>query len=137
MVQKTGKLVIVLDSNEYIRFFNEQNPLLGKIFLEKEISVFITDLIVSETLRNLEIVKGKEFYTLLEKNKIIFCPSSSYYNLFNKYKEFGFKKGDIIIASFCEGVGAKYLVTENRHFLKTKTKKFKILSLEDFLKLLD
>jgi|SRR3989344_6904871 len=134
MVQEIGKLRIVLDSNEYIRFLNEQNPLLNKIFSKKDISIYITDIIVSEVLRNLETYLGKNFYGIIEKNKILFYPSSSYYHLFKKYKNQGFKKGDIIIASFCNGTGAKYLITENRHFLKSKTQDFQILNLEEFLK---
>ncbi|MBI2508137.1 hypothetical protein HYV89_04245 [Candidatus Woesearchaeota archaeon] len=134
MVQEVGKLIIVLDSNEYIRFLNEQNPLLGKIFSKKEISVYTTDLIVREVLRNLKTDIGKEFYKVIEENKILFYPSSLYYSLFKKYKDQGFKKGDIIIASFCEGIMAKYLITENRHFLKSKAQNFQILSLKEFLK---
>jgi len=134
MVQEISKLRIVLDSNEYIMFLNEQNPFLNKVFSKKEISIYITDMIVSEVLRNVKTHMGKEFYRVIEKNKILFYPGSSYYHLFKKYKDKGFKKGDIIIASFCEGVNAKYLITENRHFLKSKIQDFQILSLEEFLK---
>ena len=54
--------------------------------------------------------------------------------LFKKYKALGLKKGDIIIAAFCEHINAAYLITENRHFLKQmKFDKFKVLSLKDFV----
>lgn len=54
--------------------------------------------------------------------------------LFQKYKNLGFKKGDIAIAAFAEKENADFLISENRHFLKElKTRKFKILNAEQFL----
>ena len=67
MVQEISKLRIVLDSNEYIRLLNEQNPLLSKVFSKKEISVYITDIIISEVLRNVKTHIGKGFYRVIEK----------------------------------------------------------------------
>jgi len=136
MVSEASELIIVLDSNEYITFLNENNLFLSKIFSNKKISIYTTDLIISEVLRNVEINSGKEFFKLIKENKIVFYPSSTYYPLFKKYKNLGFKRGDVIMASFCEGIKAKYLITENRHFLKSgKLNEFQVLSLQEFLKL--
>ena len=56
-------------------------------------------------------------------------------HLLVKYKKLGLKKGDIAIAAFCENVKADYLITENRHFVKSKKfDKFKVLSFKDFIR---
>jgi len=39
-----------------------------------------------------------------------------------------------VIGAFTEWVGAKYLISENRHFLKLNVKDFEVLSAKQFLR---
>jgi len=55
-------------------------------------------------------------------------------SLLEKYQSRGLKQADSSIAAFVEWVGAKYLISENRHFLKgLNVEEFKILSAKEFL----
>ena len=131
MVFGVGRLIIVLDSNEYIIFLNKKTH-LDKILANNKI--YINELIVKEVLRNIgESLKG-QFYQFLFKSNIILHNEELPINLFEKYKDLGLKKGDIEIAAFCENINTDYLITENRHFLKSKKfEKIKVLNLKEFL----
>lgn len=125
-------MIIVLDSNEYINFLNKKQAQLGKI-LERN-TVHANELIVKEVLRNVAEELKKEFYALLMKDSIALHGENPPARLLLKYKKQGLKKGDIMIAAFCESIGADYLVSENRHFLKErKFAEFRAASLKDFL----
>jgi len=124
-------LKIVLDSNEYIIFLNQKTQLLDEIFQNNRI--YVNEMIVKEVLRNIKESFKSQFYKLLFKDNIILHNEKLPISLFEKYKNLGLKKGDIEIAAFCENMEVDYLITENRHFLKSKKfEKFKILSLKEF-----
>ncbi len=126
-------MIIVLDSNEYINFLNRKQTQLGKI-LESN-TVRANELIVKEVLRNVSEELKKEFYALLMKDSIALHSEDPPAALLLKYKKQRLKKGDVVIAAFCEGIGADYLVSENRHFLKErKFAEFRVASIKDFLK---
>ncbi len=128
-------MIIVPDSNEYIYYINKENLLPEKLFLDKNLSVFINDHIIREVLRNIEELQKKELYNVLFKYDIDFYGLKIPIHLLDKYKNFGLKKGDIAIAAFCEAIDAQYLISENRHFLKgIRNTKFKIVSIAQFLK---
>ena len=56
-------------------------------------------------------------------------------NLLAKYIELGLReKADALIGAFAEWVGAKYLVSDNRHFLQElRTDAFEVVSPAEFL----
>ena len=127
-------MILVLDSNEYINYLEKKSKILNEIFTNEEITICINEVIVKETLRNIDERKSKEFYSLLSRHKIVAYNKKLSLDLLQKYKNLGLKKGDIAIASFCEVIKADYLITENRHFLKSrKFDMFKVLSLRAFL----
>lgn len=127
-------MIIVLDSNEYIQYFERSLEILDEILTNEEISIYINEIIVKETLRNIDEHKKKEFYSLISRHPFTAYNEKLPLVLLEKFKKLGLKKGDIAIAAFCEHLGADFLVTENRHFLKLrKFDKFKVLSLKEFL----
>ena len=128
-------MIIVLDSNEYIHYINKKNLLPQKLFLDKNLAIFINDHIIREVLRNIEELQKKEFYNIIFKYNIEFYGLKLPVHLLDKYKNLGLKKGDVAVAAFCEAIDAEYLISENRHFLKgIKNTKFKIVNAEQFLK---
>jgi hypothetical protein len=58
---------------------------------------------------------------------------SNEFLLLEKYIKKGLKKEDAVIGAFTEWVGAKYLISENRHFLQLNAKDFEVLSAKQFL----
>ena len=126
-------MIIILDSNEYINYFNKKD-LLDKVFSNQDILIYINDIIIREVIRNLKELQIKEFYNLIFNKNINFYGHKMPLQLLAKYKKLGLKKGEIAIAAFCESISADYLVTENRHFLKSKKfDRFEVLSLRKFL----
>ena len=128
-------MIIVLDSNEYIQYFERSLEILDEILTNEEISIYINEIIVKETLRNIDEHKKKDFYSLVSRRPFTAYNEKLPLVLLEKFKKLGLKKGDIAIAAFCEHLSADFLVTENRHFLKSrKFEKFEVLSLKGFLK---
>lgn len=96
--------------------------------------IYINEIITKEVLNNINESLKKKFFDFLFANNIIAYNQKLPDSLLTKYKQLGLKKGDITIAAFCENINADYLITENRHFLKSKKfDKFKVLSLKGFL----
>ena len=130
-------MIVVLDSNEYIIFLRENSGFLNKIIEIDIITIHINELILKEVLRNIDENAKKSFYTSLLQNNITLHNDKLPYYLFEKYKQLNLKKGDIAIAAFCESIGAAYLISENRHFLReVKFDKFKVLTMKDFMGML-
>jgi hypothetical protein len=127
-------LIIILDSNEYINYLNKETLLLQKVFLDKNLSIWINDHIIREVLRNIKELQKKEFYNIIFKYNINFYGLKLPIHLLDKYKNLGFKKGDIVVAAFCKSVPAEYLISENRHFLRNvKIYAFKVVTLKEFV----
>ena len=127
-------MIIVLDSNEYLTFFNEKSLLLRGILENEKITICTNELIIKEVLRNLDESIKKNFYKLLFNDNIKVHKEKLPAYLFKKYKSIGLKKGDIEIAAFCEFADAQYLIAENRHFLKNmKFDKFEVFGVKNFL----
>ena len=128
-------MIVILDANEYINYISNKILLLDRILSDDKILIYINETITKEVTNNLSKTLVKDFYNFLLRNNI-----SVYYEkmpsyLLQKYKQLGLKKGDIAIASFCEVIKADYLITENRHFLKSRRfEKFEVMSLKGFLK---
>ena len=125
-------MIIVLDSNEYINHINKRN-LLDKLFSDENISICINDHITREVVRNLNEHQRKEFYNIILGKNIEFYSQKLPLSSLDRFKKIGLKKGDIAIAAFCDYIGADYLISENRHFLKSrKFDKFRVVSLREF-----
>ena len=126
-------MIIVLDSNEYINFLNKKTR-LEEVFQIEDVSIRVNELIIKEVLRNVSEQLKKEFYALLLRSNVVLRREKLPVTLFDKYGQKGLKKGDIVIASFCESEKVDYLVSENRHFLEEiKFDKFRVVKLGDFL----
>jgi len=137
------KLLLVLDSNEYIFALSSiRKPvcekLLERIFKYPDrISLRITRLIVEEVRANLTPEAFKEFInainTFTSIDEDIFVP----FELGSKYEAKALKPADAFIAAYTEWVGADALVTENRHFLNHHSDlPFKVLTAEECLKII-
>ena len=128
-------MIIVLDSNEYLYFLNKETVLLEKLFRRIGFFVHIHRFIISEVIQNIKETQEKEFYYLLRNRDIIINEEELPFELLSKYENLGLRKGDTIIALFCEKIKVDYLITENRDFLKSKKFNFQILSLQKFLEM--
>lgn len=129
-----SEIKLVLDSNEYVFYFDGKSNLLPKLMEFRNIKLFISNLIFREVIRNLREDTIKKFIVLLKNPKFAAGGELTPEHLIEKYEKLGLKKGDIEIAAFCENISADYLVTENRHFLKSlKFDKFKVASIKEFL----
>ena len=125
---------LVLDSNEYVFHFDNKTTDMQKLLALNGIKIFLNDLIFKEVIRNLRKDLIISFISLLKNSKFNMSWEKIPEEVTKKYKSLELKKGDIIIASFCDSIGADYLISENRHFLKSnKIKSFKIKSLKEFL----
>ena len=128
-------MIIVLDSNEYINFLNKKSLYLNKLF-DKNIVIYVNEIIIREVLRNIKETLKREFYNILFRNNIILNTKKLPNHLYYKYKNLGFRKGDIEIAAFCDSVNVDYLISVNRHFLKEiRFDRFKVVSMNDFLRM--
>lgn len=128
------KLRLVLDSNEYIFYFDNKSEDILKLLDNQDIKIFLNDLIFQEVIRNLRRESTKYLINLLKNPRFEFIINKIPENLIEKYKKLGLKKGDFVIAAFCESIEADYLITENRHFLKSKKfDRFEVVNLKEFL----
>ena len=134
--------IVVLDSNEIIfgLLGNEPYP---KILIDNlnvirlKYDFLINRQIKLEVESNLPKTIVGKFNRLLSLNVIKVDNEELSNNLITKYKQLGLKKGDIIIAGFTEFKKAKYIVSENRHFLSELNKKdFEVLSAKEFLEII-
>ena len=126
-------MMIVLDSNEYIFYLNKKSSELEKILFNDKFTIYVHDMIIIEVLRNISETLRKKFYQLLFNKNIHLYKDLFPKELISKYAEKGLKKGDVVIAALCESVEAHYLISENRHFLKSVNLQFQVSNLKDFI----
>jgi predicted nucleic acid-binding protein len=102
-----------------------------------EFNVAIPRLIVQEVARNLDTaVQVRRFYRLIHgAPNFLVVDEPVPQNLVAKYIELGLReKADAVIGAFAEWVEAKYLVSDNRHFLhELRTDAFEVVSPAEFL----
>jgi len=128
------EIKLILDSNEYVFYFNNKSELL-KIVELPNIKIFINNLIVREVIRNIPRNSVKYFINLLKNPKFMAIKEKMPECLIEKYKKLDLKKGDVVIAALCEYVNVDYFISENRDFLRKKLKKFKVLNIKEFLEM--
>lgn len=142
-------LTVVLDSNVYIFGIARVMPscealldALSRSKWESRLRVITPHLVEREVTRNLEPIgpsAPKLFCSMLADvpwSGVTFeAPPDE---LMLKYLELGLAEEDAIIAAFTEWLGAKYLVSENRHFLEElKTEAFQVVDAAEFLNMIE
>jgi len=128
---------ICIDSNQFIFGIGGIDPTSETIMsLLPSLEVVLPRLVIKEVARNLTKAQTKSFFNLLNKAaqvKIVDEPVPV--ELVRKYIKLGLpEKADAFIGAFTEWQGAKYLISDNRHFLSELSgAAFKVLSPEEFL----
>ena len=115
--------ILVLDSNEYILGFTDpQSDSAALLKALKECVVVVPTMVVEEVTSSLAAISSRlprMFYSLL--NDPSAHVTRTYYEppmeLWLKYLELGLPEEDAFIGAFAEWVGAKFVVSENKHFL--------------------
>lgn len=102
-----------------------------------DFNVAIPRLIVQEVTRNLDTaVQVRKLYRLVYvAPNFLVVDEPVPQNLVTKYIGLGLREtADAVIGAFTEWVGAKYLVSDNRHFLQElKIDAFEVVSPAEFL----
>ena len=116
----------VLDANQYLFTFggarqSECVTLLDGILRQDEVEVVICRTIVQEVVGNMDQRSARAFFTWLSGIADIDEDEVVPFDLWVHYEISGFKPADAFIAAYTEHVGAAFLVSENRHFLRART----------------
>lgn len=132
----------MLDANEYIFAFGPERQsapvaLLRHLSEQGGADVCICRTIVQEVVPNLGDHLAKAFFgwmgamTGVDEDEVVpFMP-------WHRYEAQGFKPADAFIAAYAEYMGAEVVVSENRHFLRTRTDlPFRVLDAAAALKVL-
>lgn len=128
---------ICIDSNQFIFGIGGIDPASETIMsLLPGLDVVLPRLIIKEVSRNLTESQTKVLFTLLNRAsqvKIIDEPVPI--EMVQKYVKLGLpEKADAFIGAFAEWQGAKYLISDNRHFLSELSgSAFEVLRPEEFL----
>ena len=131
---------VVLDSNEFLfAFLAKKKECILVLRACRSMNAVIPSIVLEEVSENIKIESGKDQSGKVRK----FISESGWFKviddnqipniLLKKYITKGLKKEDAVIGAFTEWVGAKYLISENRHFLKLNVKDFEVLSAKQFL----
>lgn len=131
---------VVLDSNEFLfAFLAKKKECILVLRACKSLNAVIPSIVLEEVFENIKIESGKDKSGAVRK----FISESGWFKviddnqipniLLKKYITKGLKKEDAVIGAFTEWVGAKYLISENRHFLQLNAKDFEVLSAKQFL----
>lgn len=131
---------VVLDSNEFLfTFLVKKKECILVLRACRNMNAVIPSIVLEEVSENIKIESDKDQSGKVRK----FISESGWFKviddnqipnlLFEKYIKKGLKKEDAVISAFTEWVGAKYLISENRHFLQLNTKDFEVVSAKQFL----
>jgi hypothetical protein len=112
----------VLDSNEFIFGILATKASCARLMEQLgTLRVYVPSMVVREVRDTFqrEYHLGKAFFRLLsQQENITIIWSDPPESLVVKYTGFGFAEEDAAIAACAEWVGANYIVSENRHFLR-------------------
>ncbi len=130
---------ICIDSCTLIHGLQESDPASARLLdlMGEELIVVIPRLVAQEVTRNLDSrAQVRRFYRLFQNHEfalIIDDPVPE--NLVSKYAALGLSaKADAFIGAFAEWMGAQYLISDNRRFLRElKTETFEVVDAETFL----
>lgn len=128
---------ICIDSNQFIFGIGGIDPASEMLMsLLPNLDIVLPGLVIKEVSRNLSERQIKMLFNLIEKApqmKIIYEPVPA--ALVRKYVSLGLpEKADAFIGAFAEWQGARYLISENRHFLSELSgAAFEVIKPEVFL----
>ncbi|MCX6578591.1 MAG: PIN domain-containing protein [Candidatus Aminicenantes bacterium] len=130
---------ICIDSNQFI-FGLSGSDVASETLLKllPRLEVVIPRLIIKEVTRNLNQSQVKAFYALLNRApRVSIVDEPVPIELVRKYVGLGLReKADAVIGAFAEWQGARYIISENRHFLnELQSTVFEVVSPEEFLRL--
>jgi hypothetical protein len=136
--------ILILDSNEYIFGFTDpQSDSAALLKAVKDYAVIVPALVVREVASNLAAMSStlpRMFYGLLND------PAAHMERAYNeppeelwlKYLDLGLSEEDAFIGAIAEWVGAKFLVSENRDFLRRlKVEAFEVVDASMMLQKLE
>jgi hypothetical protein len=128
---------ICIDSNQFIFGIEGTDPASEELMLLLlRLEVVIPRLVMKEVTRNLGDAQAKALYNLLTKApRVTIVDEPVPADLVIKYAGLGLpEKADAVIGAFVEWQGAKYLISDNRHFLQgLPTDAFEVLRPDEFL----
>jgi predicted nucleic acid-binding protein len=130
---------ICIDSNQFIFGLSGADVASETLLkLLPRLEVVIPRLVLKEVTRNLNQAQVKALYALLHQAPhvaIVEDPVPA--ELVRKYVALGLpEKADAVIGAFAEWQGAKYIISDNRHFLdELKSDAFEVVSPGEFLQL--
>lgn len=126
--------ILVLDSNVYIFGFTDpQSESANLLKAIKDYIVIVPAIVVQEVTSNLAVISStlpRMFYGLLNDPSAHMVRSYDEppEELWLKYLDLGLSEEDAFIGALAEWVGAKFLVSENRDFLRElKTEAFEVV----------
>jgi len=129
---------ICIDSNQFIFGLSGSDPASETLMrLLPHLEVVIPRLVLKEVTRNLNPTQVKALYALLRQAPhitVVEDPLPA--ELVLKYVALGLpEKADAVIGAFAEWQGAKYIISDNRHFLEEmQSDVFEVISPDAFLK---
>jgi predicted nucleic acid-binding protein len=130
---------ICIDSNQFI-FGLSGSDVASETLLKllPRLEVVIPRLVLKEVTRNLNQSQVKAFYVLLNRTPHVSIVDEPVpIELVRKYVGLGLsEKADAVIGAFAEWQGARYIISDNRHFLnELQSTAFEVVSPEEFLRL--
>ena len=130
---------ICIDSCTLIHGLQESDPTSARLLdlIGEELMVVVPRLVAQEVTRNLTSREQvRHFYHLFHNHEFAFIVDDPVPEvLVIKYANLGLPaKADAFIGAFAEWMGARYLISDNRHFLRTlKTDAFDVVDAATFL----
>ncbi len=130
---------ICIDSCVFIRGLQGSDPAAARLLdlVSTELVLIILRLVAQEVTRNLYTPEQvRLFYRLFQGRDFAFivdepvpCP------LVDKYARLGLPaKADALIGAFAEWLQVRYLISDNRHFLRDlQTEAYKVLNADEFV----
>jgi len=127
---------ICIDSNQFILALTQADPEAEELILNlAKFDVFVPRLVMKEVTRNLAADRVDYLHRLIADNArfhVVDAPTPP--ELIEKYVALGLPaKADALIGAFAEWMEARYLVSDNRHFLSLTTEAFEVLRPGEFL----
>ncbi|HOT93152.1 MAG TPA: type II toxin-antitoxin system VapC family toxin [Anaerolineae bacterium] len=130
---------ICIDSCIFIRGIQTSDTIIRQLIksVGPSCHLYIPRLVAQEVTRNLHSPKQvRQFYRLFHRTSFAFIIDDPVpENLFSKYAALGLPaKADAFIGAFAEWMGARYLISDNRHFLRDlQADAFEVVDAETFL----
>lgn len=130
---------ICIDSSTLIFGLQESNPFAARLLdlVGSDLTLVIPRLVGQEVTRNLTTPEQvRRFYRLFERRVFAFLIDEPVpRELVDKYIQLGLsEKADAFVGAFAEWMEVRYLISENRHFLRDlRTSAFEVLSAEEFI----